>query len=431
MTPNDAQIDVLLRRYAGQATSDSASEHLDADELSAFAQGALPPAARSRYVSHLADCNDCRRLVTQLTATSGAVARAEQTLPVKAESRTWWQWLAGLFAIPILRYAAFAAVVLIVAGVAFIALRRPSRNSELVASSQAERSQPGSAVKPEGNASSPTTLSDSNANPNPNQNSNTDGVTSKSVAPLSSQKEALKTGEDGAKRLDEPAPPPKPVDVTTAAPAPVLARKAGEQETGQNQSYAPSPPGERTPSLAGAQTGGVSGPRKSEQQQVQQLYEKPAQAERERYGQMKESSRDDNFRAQANQAPATVAGQRSGDEKLKGGPRKNVDNAANRNLSDTRNEATRAEAAKTEANKTDKDAAEEKAAETRSVGGRKFRRQGNAWVDQKFKPASMALKSVARKSDEFKSLDSGLQSIAHQLGGEIIVVWKGKAYLIK
>ena len=59
-----------------------------------------------------------------------------------------------------------------------------------------------------------------------------------------------------------------------------------------------------------------------------------------------------------------------------------------------------------------------------------FRKQGSAWVDQKFK-SSMTLKSVARTSDEFNALDSGLRSIAQQLGGEVIVVWKGKAYLIK
>ena len=43
----------------------------------------------------------------------------------------------------------------------------------------------------------------------------------------------------------------------------------------------------------------------------------------------------------------------------------------------------------------------------------------------------MPLKKIARGSDEFSSLDSSLRSIAQQLGGEIIVVWKGKAYLIK
>jgi len=62
--------------------------------------------------------------------------------------------------------------------------------------------------------------------------------------------------------------------------------------------------------------------------------------------------------------------------------------------------------------------------------GHKFRRQGNSWIDQKFK-SSMTLRNISRGSDEFAALDSGVRSIAQQLGGEVIVVSKGKAYLIK
>jgi hypothetical protein len=65
-----------------------------------------------------------------------------------------------------------------------------------------------------------------------------------------------------------------------------------------------------------------------------------------------------------------------------------------------------------------------------SVGGRKFRRQGSVWVDLKFK-SSMPVTTVARGSENFSALDSKLRSIAQQLGGEVIVVWKGKAYRIR
>jgi len=72
----------------------------------------------------------------------------------------------------------------------------------------------------------------------------------------------------------------------------------------------------------------------------------------------------------------------------------------------------------------------EEAPATRSVGGRRFKRQGNAWVDAKFK-SSMSTRNVARGSEDFEKLDSGLRSIANQLSGEVIVVWKGKAYRIR
>ena len=68
--------------------------------------------------------------------------------------------------------------------------------------------------------------------------------------------------------------------------------------------------------------------------------------------------------------------------------------------------------------------------EPTSVGGRKFRRQGSVWVDLKFK-SSMPVMTVTRGSDEFGALDSKVRSIAQQLGGEVIVVWKGKAYRIR
>ena len=98
-----------------------------------------------------------------------------------------------------------------------------------------------------------------------------------------------------------------------------------------------------------------------------------------------------------------------------------MDNMANNNRAS--NEIVSSDAPKTEGRDEDQP-------QTRSAGGHKFRRQGNAWVDQKFK-SSLSLKNVSRGSDEFSSLDSSLRSIAQQISGEVIVVWKGKAYLIK
>src|SRR5438132_13777594 len=89
MSFEDTQIDVLLRRHAEHARSNSAIEHLDADELNAFAERSLPVAARSRCVSHLADCDDCRRLVSQLAISAGAVGKAEIAGPAAAAHVSW------------------------------------------------------------------------------------------------------------------------------------------------------------------------------------------------------------------------------------------------------------------------------------------------------------------------------------------------------
>src|SRR6185503_1121726 len=129
MTPNDAQIDVLMRRYAGQNRGDAAADHLDADELNAFAEGLVPPATRARYVSHLADCDNCRQLVSQLAISAGAVTKLEPA-GAPAARASWWQ---NLFAPAKLKYAAFAVVLIAAAGTLFLFMQRP-RDSNLISS---------------------------------------------------------------------------------------------------------------------------------------------------------------------------------------------------------------------------------------------------------------------------------------------------------
>ena len=68
--------------------------------------------------------------------------------------------------------------------------------------------------------------------------------------------------------------------------------------------------------------------------------------------------------------------------------------------------------------------------ETRVVSGRTFRRRGSAWVDTAYEP-SRATISVARGSEQYRSLvadEPGIRAIAEQLGGEVVVVWNGRAY---
>jgi len=83
------------------------------------------------------------------------------------------------------------------------------------------------------------------------------------------------------------------------------------------------------------------------------------------------------------------------------------------------------------ANKDEKGAAN--AVETRRVSGRLFHRQGNAWVDADY-VSGRATVNVSRGSEQFRALiadEPALRSIAEQLGGEVIVVWKGIAYRIR
>src|SRR5918911_2381916 len=135
---NSTEIDRLLRRHARRADaargegsgslSDRASQtgaHLDADEMSAYAEGALPAAARARYVAHLADCDSCRKIVTDLMVASDVGAKEDGRIEERevTPSKPWWSAIAALFTPPVIRFAVPALLLLGVIVVAFVATR--------------------------------------------------------------------------------------------------------------------------------------------------------------------------------------------------------------------------------------------------------------------------------------------------------------------
>ena len=99
-------MDLLLRRLGRQQDvfAPDAEDHLDADELNAYAENALPAQTRLRYTAHIAECSRCRDLVVQLSGAAGLVV-AEQSVKV-AEPSGWKKFLASLLSPMVLRYAA-------------------------------------------------------------------------------------------------------------------------------------------------------------------------------------------------------------------------------------------------------------------------------------------------------------------------------------
>ena len=407
MTSNDAEIDVLMRRFAGHARGNAAPEHLDADELNAFAEGSLPPAARARYVSHLADCDNCRKLASQLAMSAGAVANSEPAKSIEAEQASWSQRLAVFFAPRNLRYAAFAMVLIAAAGVVFLVTRRPNETALVARNDQANQT---SIIAEKQNASVAQ----------PSVSTETQTATTRGAAPDALNKDVDRE-RDESKVAATSAPPPKPPAESTSST--LAAEKSAEPATAKAPSYAPPPPGESqqvaSQSRAQQNVGGVfGGPRKTESQVDNYKLKDQTEATAARDRQ----NTDDSNRIALNQ-PAPSARRVSEDKRS--GPSRNMDNTAGtgRSTNELRLEAPKKQSAEVEKSK-------EEESETRSVGGRKFQRRGSAWVDQKFK-SSMSVRNVSRGSEEFGALDSGLRSIAQQLGGEILVVWKGKAYRIR
>ncbi|HVS81447.1 MAG TPA: hypothetical protein VHE60_06915 [Pyrinomonadaceae bacterium] len=430
MKPEDSQIDVLLKRYGRHAKSGAAAGHLDADELNAFAERSMPVASRSRYVSHLAECDDCRKLATRLSIAAGSTANAGAG-SIETASGSLWQKLTSFFAPPMLRYAAFAAVLVVAVGVTFLALRH-QRESAFVAENE-QRSQPQVGAVKQGEQAAPA------ANEKPQTFASPSGTISQ---PAQSPNFDLK--KDESKAADKTAAPPKPEKEAIASadnPVPAETRAGKPVIVEQQPSFAPPPPGEggrvQTQSRAerDAQSIAASGPRKSEPPS-----DKLKTRDRSVGGisQARQAEGDDN-RAVNNQQ---TTNQQTTNQQAANQQATNQSTTNQNKMLDSNAEAPRTgnQAMNRSGNEESTEIARkratggarsdsEKAPETRSAGGHKFRRQGNAWVDTRFK-SSMSITNVSRGSDEFRALDSEVRSIAERLGGEVIVVRKGKAYRI-
>ncbi|KXK03910.1 MAG: hypothetical protein UZ17_ACD001001007 [Acidobacteria bacterium OLB17] len=125
----DKQIDRLLRNAGNLAGVQRPAEgpHLDADQLSAFLESALPETARRNVITHAANCDECRQFfaagVEVHAPASAETPAAAPTTPIVEPKRRW----------RFLGMPAFAAVMsglLVVVFAGFLGLRYFSRAGE-------------------------------------------------------------------------------------------------------------------------------------------------------------------------------------------------------------------------------------------------------------------------------------------------------------
>jgi len=406
MSLNDSEIDVMLRRYAKVGNGVNTGDHLDADELNAFAAGALPAAARSHYMSHLVDCDECRRTVTELAAASGRFDQV--SVPTTQSTKSWWQKIGSLFALSRLRYAAFAAVLIAVMGIGYGIWRKThERPSALIAQNEraasenlrtAPQSQP--SVATGGEASQSPTVVKAIPQPTPMQ--------------FVDQKRPETTAVS-------PPPPPKEADAlakngrVTSSPATEAANVGSANAVAPSYAPAPSLETERadTRNREPQNLSLLHGPQRGESNEKYKTID-----DRSRGANVAKARDEDNARVQTDQP---VAKEEPKDEERAARKRSESKPATLTSRSGV--------IARQEETKSDK-AGPPAEADTRSVGGRKFKRQGNEWVDVKLKP-SMSVTLISRGSEDFEKLDSSLRSISQQFSGPVVVVWKGKAYRIQ
>src|SRR5215217_2162457 len=122
------EMDLLLRRLSRNASDAGAdANHLDVDELSSYAENALPAAARARYTEHLAECSSCRKLVAQLSSSVSVVTVADTAKA--SEPSALRKFLASLFSPTVLRFAVPALGLIVVAVIGLTVSRQPGTNS--------------------------------------------------------------------------------------------------------------------------------------------------------------------------------------------------------------------------------------------------------------------------------------------------------------
>jgi hypothetical protein len=380
---NSKQVDLLLRALAKNSRQRAepyvagvSDDHLDADELNAYAEGQLPEPARLRYNEHLADCQSCRGIVVQLQQAAGVVVTTAAS--ELQTDRGFWSSVLAFFSPPVLRYALPALALAGVIAVSLFALRQ-RQDSEYVAQHQ-----------PETNPSI-----QNSASPRPGQATPSDIQTGPSDTPHGEvARESAKTVDDRFGQSTATS-----TDLGTAGPLKDSEKRAelkpGQSETGfapEPQTVPPPPP-----------------PRVAEEQlDKAAAMNKQATTERDAGQRRSEDRSQPAQEAESNRAAAPKAAP----------------------MTARRVEGLMAERGQYGL-KTKKDDADE--TETKTVGGRQFRRQGNVWIDVAYN-SSRSTTNVVRGSEQYRALiadEPGIGDIANRLSGEVIIVWKGRAYRIR
>lgn len=391
------EMDLLLRNMAKQAksVSDSGnglqSPHLDADELSAFAERALPPAAHARYTAHVVDCGQCRKLVAQLSAAAGFPV-AE--VPAEVQPKTsFWERLPAFLSPAVLRFAVPALAMLAVITVGVITFRQQPSGDFVAKNQEPTQNQP-AAVSP-----ADSQLGDGNVQP---QNQGSPATT------------ANRANADNVKAGEKGAPVDKITAAETGASADVPSATVATKE-------APAPP---PPSKAGVEERPTFAP-------------EPSSASRVQTGATREANKNEALAKDAKEkqdAAAGVAAQPAAAQTVRDGADQERDayvsrsrKAAAAGRGGAAANSVESRRAETEqAKRADQDDA------TREVSGHRFRKQGNAWVDLAYDGRSVT--TVVRGSEQYRALiadEPGIHTIAQRFSGEVLIVWNGRAYRIR
>ncbi|MBD0371439.1 MAG: zf-HC2 domain-containing protein [Pyrinomonadaceae bacterium] len=418
---SDKEMDLLLRRHtrrgvAGVPGAKPDARHMDADELSAYAKGALPDASRSRYASHLADCDSCRKIVTELVLSSSVEAEASGTVAqtIDAPKRSWREWLGALFSPPVLRYAAPVLALVAFASIVFIIVNRNREIPSFVSQNEPSRQQQNANTETRGReeeqpatGASNDTVDNHGGPASANVSSNT--APTASVPELRASKDASTATTETNK--DAPAGAPKTADVSAGAPAAAAPPPPTVQER-EGEAKQPAAPAQNTSPLSNMPVDRVK-----EKDDVSLADKK----RRESGGFITDG---------ATAKDAAGAGRRSQEPSNRGAL-----GAATSTASEEKQQKNEvAKSAPAARARRDTSGADEdyRATETRTVAGKRFRQQNGIWTDTSYN-SSRQLVRVKRGSEQYRSLvadEPVIATVSNSFSGDVIVVVRGRAYHI-
>lgn len=384
----DKEMDVLLRQAAqgeiasvdsGFRIQDSRLPHLDADEISLFAENALPKKLRENAVVHFADCDRCRSILSDLISqqTENEIVSAKQT-EVFALVVPWYR---KLFAFPNLAYTLGALVLVFSGVVAFTVLQSVNKSQNADISQVSEQPLTGGPFLDE-----TAIVLEQSSNAMASSNMSNASMSSSSISNASTSN-AASTSSSGA-----------------------MMSNASTNSTARN-SNSTSNSSTATNKSSVSENDSPKNEAHSDVTVTQQLVtELPLQARN-----AKNLTEEKTERAKKEDKEDTAI-----NDMAKGAP---PPKPAQPTVTDDDVISSDATSAKS------KTLARKQTVETTSVGGKTFKRTGNAWVDSAYK--GQATTNITRGRSEFKKLDSGLRSIAENLDGTVVIIWKDKGYRIQ
>lgn len=406
----DKEIDAMLRDLAKQDSfvQTLPETHLDPDEISAFAENALPKKARVRITEHLADCSRCRKIL----ANTVFLSSAEESEIIHEEVKTIVSipaipWYKQLFAFPNLAYTMGALALLLVGMVGLLVLQNSKNDEPMVAQADKSAKESGpNAGSLEGdnygnqpypansaaNTSSSATNTAGFANTASASNApiSKDGMPTSSGTSANSNVSTLKTGEDNlVDKVTDDAPRAKKTDEPTDSDAKREEAKPSATPTTEDVTLSNEKGGERRDINKQTEVS------QNQTQNIQNVSPDSGNVPRSRNA--------------PSSPPSTSASGATVQEQ-------------NAERPEPKKASKKKEVAKDEG-------LVGGVSDTRSISGKTFRYANGVWTDSSYSGGSP--KKVKRGSDDYKKLDSGLQNICNSLGGSVIIVWGGKNYWIQ